>query len=192
MNDEKEEKTTKKSKVKTVAVRSAKECAYLAVFVALVIGGQLALSAVPGVEIVTVLFVAYSFVFGVRRGLLAATAFTLLRQMIFGFFPTVLVLYLIYYNGLAALFACLGGRVKRPLRSLWWITLVACACTACFTLLDNVITPLFYRYTPEAAKAYFVFSLPVMIPQVVCTAVSVGTLFFPLQKGFAAAKRGLR
>ena len=63
-----------------VAVRSAKECAYLALFVALQIAAQLLFSALPGVEIVTLLFISYSFVFGVRRGTLAATAFALLRQ----------------------------------------------------------------------------------------------------------------
>ena len=96
MNDKKRKNVQQK-----IAVRSAKECAYLAVFVALLIGGQLALSAVPGVEIVTVLLVAYAFVFGACRGMMVATAFSLLRQMVFPFSPTVLVLYLIYYNFLS-------------------------------------------------------------------------------------------
>ena len=68
---------------KRVAVRSAKECAYLAVFVALLIGSQLPFAALPGVEIVTLLFVTYAFVFGICRGMLAATAFSLLRQFVF-------------------------------------------------------------------------------------------------------------
>ena len=190
MNDKKTQNPP--SKGKRFLLRSAKECACIAVFVALVIAAQLLLAMVPGVEVVTVLFVAYAFTFGIRRGMIAATAFALLRQMAFGFFPTVLVLYLVYYNALAAVFGGLGRVVKRPLFSLWWLLLVACVCTASFTMIDNVLTPLWYGYTREAANAYFYSSFAFMIPQVVCTAISVGVLFLPLQKTFSMIKKGLR
>ena len=174
--------------------RAAKESAYLAVFVALLIAAQFAFSFLPGLEIVTVLFIGYAFVFGVSRGMLAATAFSLLRMFLFGFQPNVLVLYLVYYNALTALFGGIGRRVKegKELRSLWWIVLIACLCTASFSMLDNLITPLWYGFTARAAKAYFFASLSVMLPQVVCTLVSVGLLFLPLQKTFGLIKKGLR
>lgn len=187
MNGESREK-----KSKYAIVKSAKECAYLAVFVALVIAGQVLLSALPSVEIVTVMFVGYSFVFGVKRGMLAATAFSLLRQFVFGVYPTVLILYLLYFNGLAAVFGGLGRRVKKPLKNLWWIVLLACVCSASFTLMDNILTPLWYGYSARVTKMYFTASLPIMITQVVCTAVSVGALFVPLEKTFQLAKKGLR
>lgn len=170
---------------------SAKEFAYLAVFVALVVAAQLALSFVPGVEVVTVLFVAYSFTFGVKRGALAATSFSLLRQLVFGFYPTVFVLYLLYFNLLTFVFGSLGKTVRSPRRALCWLTLAACVCTVCFTMIDNVLTPLWYAYTPRAAKAYFYASFSFLIPQVVCTAVSVGVLFLPLQKVFKNIKKSL-
>ena len=53
-----------------------RDCAYIAVFVALTIAAQLCLSFVPGVEVVTVLFVTFSFAFGCRHGIVAATAFS--------------------------------------------------------------------------------------------------------------------
>ena len=65
---------------------TAREIANLAVFVALVLAAQFLFSFVAGVEIVTVLFVTYAFTFGIRRGMLAATAFSLLRMFIFGVF----------------------------------------------------------------------------------------------------------
>ena len=134
---------------------TAKECALLAVFVAVVIASQLALSAVPGVEIVTVLFVAYSFSVGAKRGMLASTAFSLLRQVIFGFFPVVLVLYLVYYNLLALGFGALGRRIKSPVKSLPWIVALACMGTILFSVTDNILTPLWYGYTERAIRAYF-------------------------------------
>lgn len=171
--------------------RSAKECAYLAVFVALVIALQTVLAIVPGVELVTVMFVAYSFTLGVKRGMIAATVFSLLRQMIFGIYPTVLVVYLVYFNMLTLCFGGLGKIVKNPLKWLIVIVFTACVCTACFTLIDNIITPLWLGYDKRSITLYFKASLPFMIPQVICTAVSVAVLFLPLIRLFTGLKRRL-
>ena len=165
---------------------TAKECAFLAVFVAVVIVAQLAFSAVPGVELVTVLFAAYSFSAGRKKGMLSATAFSLLRMLIFGFFPSVLILYLIYYNLLSFTFGALGRRIKNPIKTLPVLVIVACLGTALFSVLDNIITPLWYGYSAQATRAYFFASLPFMIPQVICVAISVSTLFLPLWKVFKA------
>ena len=161
-----------------------KDCAYIGVFVALTIAAQLCLSFLPGVEVVTVLFVAFSFVFGCQRGIAAATVFSLIRQLVFGFFPTVLVLYLVYYNLLALLFGFLGRWEKLTPKKVVWLTAVACICTACFTMLDNIITPLWYGYSGRVLRLYFYASFSVMIPHVICTAVSVGILMYPLVKIF--------
>ena len=192
MNEKSTDNISRADAGKRFWVRSAKECAYLAVFVALLIGAQLPLAALPGVEIVTLLFVAYAFVFGIRRGMLAATAFSLLRQFVFAFSPTVLILYLVYYNLLTAVFGLLGLWIKKPLVHLWWLTAVACICTVGFTLLDDLITPLWLGFSERAWRAYFYASLSFMIPQTVCTAVTVGLLFYPLQRVFRQIKKGLR
>ena len=191
MNGENSPNLTTEKRVKKAGVRSAKECAYLAVFVALVIAAQLAFSFVPGVEIVTVSFVAYSLVMGARRAMVAATAFSLLRGFVFGFFPTVLVLYLVYFNLLALCFGLLGIKWRAGLKTLPWLVLIACVCTVCFTLIDCVLTPFWYGYSAKAAKAYFLASLPFMIPQVICTAVSVSLLLLPLTKAFSLVKKHL-
>lgn len=172
-------------------MRSAKECASLSAFVALLIASQLVLSIVPGVEIVTVLFVAFSLVMGARRAVFAATAFSLLRQFVFGFFPAVLLLYLIYFNLLALCFGLLGRKWTLRGKTLPLFVVIACVFTVCFTLLDNVITPLWYAYTFEAAKAYFFAALPFLVPQVICTAISVSLLLFPLGKAFLLVKKQL-
>ena len=190
MNGENRQNPTIKKRVKKGA-RSARECAYLAAFVALLIAAQLALSFVPGVEIVTVLFVAYSLVMGVRRSMLAATAFSILRGFVFGFFPTVLLLYLIYFNLLALCFGLIGRKWKVGIKTLPFLIAVACFCTVCFTMLDNLLTPLWYAYSAQAANAYFLASLPFLLPQVVCVAVSVAFLLLPLNKAFLLIKKQL-
>ncbi len=168
---------------------TARDCAYIAAFVALVIAVQLALSLVPGVELVTVLFVSFSFSFGAKRGVIAALAFSLLRQLIFGVFPTVLILYIIYFPMLAFIFGMLGKRVKMNGKNLIWLTGIAALCTASFSLIDCVLTPLWYGYTEAATRAYFLASFPFMLPQVICTVVTVALLFPPLAKVFSWAKK---
>lgn len=176
---------------KSVLINTAKECAYIAVFVALVIAVQLALSLVPGVELVTLLFVSYSLVMGVKRGVISATAFSLLRQLIFGFQPNVLVLYLIYFNFLTLVFGLMGKKLTPTIKNLPILVFVACLCTIIFTLTDNLLTPLWYGYTRRAFEVYFKASIPFMVPQVICSAISVGVLGLPLVKAFSMVKNNL-
>lgn len=164
--------------------RSAKECALIAVFVAILIVAQIALSAVPGVEVVTVLIVAYSFSCGNKRSMLAVTVFSFLRQIVFGFYPVVLILYLVYFNLLALTFGFIGRKIKNEKKGLIPVVIIACIGTAVFTMLDNVLTPIWYGYSVKATKMYFIASLSFLIPQLVCTAVSVLVLFLPLLKAF--------
>ena len=182
---------SKNGKKKNMGVQSAKECAFLAVFVALVIAAQFCFAAIPGVELVTILFLSYSYVMGAKRGMIAATAFSLLRQMLFGFFVEVLVLYLLYFNAFALLFGLLGKKWTDEKRALPYLVLVVCICTACFTILDNLINLLWYGMTKQVFKIYFLAALPVMCSQIVCAALTTFFLFLPLQKVFAQAKRSL-
>lgn len=154
---------------------------------ALLIAAQLALSMVAGVEIVTALFSAYCFAFGVRRGMVVGTCFSLLRCLIFGFFPTVIILYLVYYNLFAVVFGT-AGKILRDTsegKRLVILIVLSIVMTAVFTFLDDLITPWFFRYGPRATRVYFYNSLPVMFLQMGCAAVSVGVLFVPLRRAFA-------
>ncbi len=234
----------------------SKEIAYTALACALLIGGQYVFSFVAGVEIVTLLLICFSFIFGVRNGVICAVAFSVLRCLLYGFYPTAIILYLIYYPALAALFGVLG-HVKQSTfeRYPWYFALavnvlllgIACACAVCygldlikisriykitvnillwviftlsaglcivfdgllvakkvfkkdtanllklitiasfaavctvlFTLSDDIITPLFWGYDKTVTLAYFYTSFTVMLPQTVCTIVTVSTLFLPL------------
>ena len=151
---------------------------------ALLIGGQLALNNVTGIEIVTVMLLCFCYSYGIRYGIATATTFSLLRCLIFGFQVNVIVLYLIYYNLFAIFFGWLGARFSgetAPIKTLI-VVVAAVVFTVCFTLLDDVITPLIYGFHPNAAKAYFLGSLYAVIPQSVCTLVTVSVCFHPLTK----------
>ena len=164
------------------ALRGAGYVAVAAVFSALLLGAQYALWFVRGVEVVTVLLLVFSYRFGVRCGVLSAVAFSLLRCLLFGFFPNVVILYLLYYPLFAACFGILGNALRRraDLKTQLFVTALSVLFTALFTLLDDVVTPLFYGYTKEAAFAYFLASLPTMAMQCACALLTVFLLFRPL------------
>ena len=246
-----------KNDLKQKKLSLSKEIAYIAVTCALLIGGQFVFSFVVGVEVVTLILVCFSFTFGARRGVICAVCFSLLRCVIYGFYPTVVILYLIYYPLLAFIFGLIGKceNFSSPLcaaavnillvlialtcaicyfsdiikvakvyavtvKILFWVIFSLCALlciiydliyfsaipskgeilkvvsvasvgavmTALFTLLDDVITPLFWGYTPLTALAYFYGSFMAMLPQIICTVVTVGTLFLPLTAVFKKFK----
>ncbi len=171
-------------------MRSAKEITILGLFVALLIGGQFVLSGISGIEIVTVLFTSFCFYFGIVRGLVVATAFSLLRCFIFGFFPNIITLYLIYYNLVAILFGLLGKVFLKliNLKKLMLIILLSVALTVFFTLLDLGIMKVFYSFTFKTIYAYFIAGLPTLITQVICVVISVFLLFNPLLKVYKNVK----
>ena len=156
----------------------------VAMCVALLIAGQLALSSVTGIEIVTVMLLCFCYCYGVRHGIAIATTFSLLRCFIFGFQINVIVLYLVYYNLFAIFFGWLGARFTGKNALLRTVVVVASAVvfTALFTLLDDVITPLIYGFNENAARIYFYQSLTAVIPQTICAAVTVTLLFHPLTR----------
>lgn len=94
---------------------SARQLATCAVMTALLIAVQFVLGYVPGVELVTVFFLSFCVSYGIRCGLITATAFSLVRCIIWGFYPAVVLLYLIYYN----LFALLFGALKKRNVPVW-------------------------------------------------------------------------
>ena len=170
-------------------MRSTRFITITALYTALLIGVQFALSGIAGVELVTVFFLAFCFMIGVKAGVTVAVCFSTIRCFLFGFYPSVIILYLVYYIGFALFFGFLGNKFNRKttLYTFLWIVILSTAFTAVFTLLDDVITPLFYGFGFNAAKAYFYSSLPFMLSQCICVAISVSLLFIPLCKALSFA-----
>jgi hypothetical protein len=160
-------------------MNSAKKIILPGVFTALLIGGQLALSGISGIEVVTVLLLTFVYKYGIVQGLLVANSFSLLRCFIFGFMPNVILLYLIYYNIFVFVFGFIGKlfRHEYSIKKHIMVVIVAVVMTVLFTITDNVLTPLIYGFTANASKAYFVASLYTVIPQISCTFVTVLIIF---------------
>ena len=156
----------------------------VAMCVALLIGGQMALSGISGIELVTVMLLCFCFHYGIRHGIAVATTFSLLRCFFFGFQVNVIVLYLVYYNLFALFFGWLGKRItgRISLPKLCVIVASAVVFTVLFTMLDNVITPLIFAFHKNAAAVYFAQSLYALVPQTICTAATVSILFVPLTR----------
>lgn len=171
-------------------MNTAKDIALISVFTALLIGSQFVLSGVSGVEIVTVLVTSFCFYFGIKKSLCLVNVFSLIRCFIFGFFPTAIILYLIYYNLFAIIIGLLGKKFlgQYSIAAHIIVVVVVCVLTCVFTLLDDVITPLFYGLNLEASKAYFIASLYTMLTQVICVLISTAVLFPVLIKCFMLSK----
>ncbi len=153
-------------------------------YTALLIVAQLALSAIAGVEVVTVLLLAYCYTRGAKQGVIVATAFSLIRCFVFGFTPNVLVLYLIYYNLFALTVGLVGYFFKNKYTIVGHVVAVVSALTltVIFTLLDCVITPLMYGFTQRATYLYFIASMPIVFSQLICSLATSVFLFFPVVK----------
>lgn len=165
-------------------VRSTKECAYFAVFLAILFAVQFAFSSVVGIELISVLFITYAYVFGIRRSIFVSVVYSLARCLLYGFFPQVLVLYVVHFSLLCLIFGAMG-KSKAGLVKCVIISIIA---TVGFTLLDDVITPLFYQFSLAVFKTYFIASLLPMLIHCACVGASVAVLFKPLTKAFNIAK----
>ncbi len=165
-------------------MKTAKELAVLGMYTALLIGGQFVLSFLSGIEIVTILFLVFCYRFGVKRGIIVATAFSLLRCFVFGFMVNVIILYLVYYNLFAVIFGYLGNRWhnKVGIKELLLLTIIACFTTVLFSVIDAVVNFFYYSLTIKAVKTYFIATIPVMISQTICSAVTCICLLYPLSK----------
>ncbi len=153
-------------------------------YTSLLIVSQLALSAIAGVEVVSVLLLAYCFTRGSKQGVIVATAFSLIRCFVFGFTPNVLVLYVVYYNLFAIIVGFVGYCFKYKYTLIGHVVSIVLliALTAMFTMLDCLITPLMYAFSAKATHMYFIASLPVVVSQLVCVLATSVFLFFPIVK----------
>lgn len=171
---------------------TVKEIARCAVMTALLIAVQYALGFVSGVELVTAVFSAFCFVLGAKSGVLTAVAFSLLRCIIFGFVPNVILLYLVYYTLFAVVFALLGKCSISPFVNI--ILLAAMSVVSAYAAIKGLKVSIMYKHKVTVLlwvmcalfAALLVFSVLAMKKAVarqtvtVCTFAAVMTVMFTL------------
>ncbi len=143
--------------------------------------GGIAVWLCPVLLLFLAAFCVYFAVAGVRTSALYRERISVMLWVLFGIACVLAVFW-------GVLFA-VGKERGRAGRELVSVTVLAVFCTVCFTLLDDLITPLFFGYSADAAAAYFYAGFFSMLPQTVCAAVSVFFLFPPLRKVFSAAAK---
>lgn len=152
--------------------------------------GKLALSALPNIEIVTLLVALYSYCFG-AVGVMAAVIFVCIEPMIYGFGSWVL-LYFIYWPALALTFAALG---RLCVKSRIAITATAVGATVLFGVLSSLIDVglfsgsfenLFYRF-----GVYYLRGIPFYLAQIITNAALFPLLFRPLSARLSRLYRHL-
>ena len=166
----------------------AKKVALVGIMAATVECGKLALSALPNIEVVTLLLALYSYVFG-WMGIAAALVFVCIEPLIYGFGSWTLS-YLVYWPLLSFVFLILG-RLKIKNR------FVLCAIALVMTLFFGVLTSLvdvglfsgsfdnfFYRF-----GIYYLRGLPFYFLQLGCNLALFLSLFSFLSKKLTQLKR---
>ena len=161
---------------------TARKIAYCAVMTALLTGAQMALGFVSGVEIVTLLLACFSACAGIISGVITAVCFCLLRCFIWGFYPSAMVLYLIYYPLFALVFGVLGrGGTGRFARLPIWaavfvdVVIAAVGAGAAFCAATSAIKI-------SRLAAVMVKSLLWVVFGLCCALFAVFNTFFILQK----------
>lgn len=172
----------KKIAPKARAISGAKAIALVGITAATLECAKLALSALPNIEVVTLLVALYGYVFG-WYGLLSALVFVSIEPLIYGF-GTWVVSYYIYWPLVAIVFMLLG---KIRLKNRWLLTAAALLLTLFFGVLTSLVDVgllsgnfdnFFYRFGVYYARGVVFYAI-----QLACNAV-----LFPLAFNFLAER----
>ena len=149
---------------------------------AMLIGVQLILSGVAGVEMVSALLLCFAYSLGALRGMAVATLFAVVRCFVFGFHINVLILYLVYFNLFSLFFGWLGKHARRQtsLKMTIIVSIIAVLFTVGFTFIDIGITGVMYGFNASALLTYLTASLYTMLLHLASVLVTSLVFFAPL------------
>lgn len=166
----------------------ATEIAYAAMAAATLVGGKFVLSAIPNVEIATLLCAVYGYVLGLT-GLIAVYVFVVTETFIYGF-GTWVISYFVHWPLVCAAFMLLALFTK-PNRILY--TAVAVVMTIAFgvfsSLVDVGLASGYFENFAARFAVYYMRGIYFYIAQVVTNIVLFPTLFLPVAKAVARVTR---
>jgi hypothetical protein len=163
-------------------MKKTKDLVIAALGAAMLVGVQLILSGIAGVEMVSALLLCFAYSLGALRGVTIATLFSVVRCFVFGFHINVLILYLVYFNLFSLFFGWLGKRTERQtdLKMTIIVSITALLFTVGFTFLDVAITGVMYGFNPSALGVYLTASLYTMLLHLASVLVTSLVFFTPL------------
>lgn len=148
---------------------------------------KLALSALPNVELVSLLLALYGYVFGFV-GMLAAVVFVAAEILVWGLGPWVLS-YLIYWPLLALVFWLVGKKISNR----FILAGIAVVMTFFFGILTSLVDiGLFSGYWSRFWDRFVIYYLRgtwFYVTHIVCNAVTFLILFKPLEALFKKLKK---
>lgn len=142
--------------------------------------GKLAMSALPNIEVVTLLLALYGYVFG-WLGVAAAFVFVCIEPLIYGV-NTWVISYFLYWPLVAGVFMLLG---RARIKNRFVLTLAAVLLTVYFGVLTSFVdVAIFSGYFDNLLarfSAYYLRGVVFYIIQIVCNLVLFLLLFRPLE-----------
>lgn len=157
----------------------AKKVALIAIMTATIEAGKLALSAIPNVEVVSLLCAVYGYVFGLI-GVVSIVLFVGIETLIWGVNTWVLS-YLIYWPTVCMIYWLLG-RLKVKSRLI--ITAVIVVLTAFFGVLTSLVdVGLFSGFWDNFWQRFAIYysrGIVFYVVQIACNAIVFPLLFLPL------------
>ncbi|WP_257529829.1 hypothetical protein [Irregularibacter muris] len=153
----------------------AKDIALIGLLSATITGGKLALSFIPNVEIVTLLFIIYANVFGIKRTFLVSLIFTTTEIFIYGFSTWLIVYYFVW-----PLLVVLSGTLGKKVKSEYGFAILGGIYGLGFGAFFAVAESFFYGWA--YGITYWVRGLPFDIIHGVSNFILILILFKPLQK----------
>ena len=168
-----------------------RQIAFIGIMAATLECGKLVLSALPNIEVVTVLCALYGYVFGIY-GVIAALVFVFIEPFIWGI-GSWIISYIIYWPLVALVFMLLS---RRKVKNRFLLTGVAVGLTVLFGILSSVIDAAFYlginEYYFKNVIIYYLRGIPFYLAQIATNAVIFPTLFLFLAEKLEKIKASIK
>ncbi len=153
----------------------AKDIAIIGLLSASITTGKLALSFIPNVEVVSLLFIVYTIIFGIKHSIIISIIFTTTEIFIYGFSTWLLVYYFIW-----PMLIIITHLVKETIKSEYGYAAVAGLFGLFFGVFFAIVESFFYGYA--YGLAYWIRGIPFDIVHGVSNFIIVLVLFNPTKK----------
>lgn len=165
------------SNVEISKTMKVQDLVLISILSASVTAGKLALSFIPNVEVVTLLFMVYTMVLGVKRTLMISVIFATTEIFLYGFSTWVMGYYIVW-----PILILSTGLVKGKIKSEYGFAIISGIFGIAFGFFFAVFESLFYGIA--YGMAYWVRGIPLDILHGASNYVIAITLFNPLVKVF--------